>query len=174
MRRLAALAVLAGAVLSLGSPIAAMAAGTRLSDGELAEQRGGLQTPMGLEIGFGVSVRAFVDGQLVLETKLTWTDQGVQTQRVAGASDATALPGGFTVTVPGQTGGATQVLQNLSADRIASVVLNTASNRTIRQDTDITLVVPQLADLQRQVAGDRIAASLQSAVGAALRSRPGP
>jgi len=174
MKRFATLAILAGALMSLWSPFAATAAERLLSDDELADQRGGLQTPGGFEVGFGASVRTFVDGQLVLETRLTWTDRGVQTQRIAGAGDVAALPGDFSATIPGVTGGATQVLQNLSAGRIANIVLNTASNRTIRQDTDITLVVPQLAGLQRQVTTDRIAASLQSALGSALRNRSGP
>lgn len=174
MRRLAVLAALAGALVSVLSPLSATAAATRLTDDELADQRGGIQTPTGLEIGFGASVRTFIDGQLILETRLTWTAQGVQTQQIAGAPDAITRPGEFTITVPGQTGGSSQVLQDLSADRIVNVVLNTASNRSIRQDTDITLVVPQLADLRRQVIADRIAASLESALGSALRNKSGP
>jgi hypothetical protein len=174
MKPLAAFAVLAGLFMSAWSPIAASAAETLLTDDELADQRGGLRTPSGLEIGFAASLKTLIDGRLVLATQLTWTDRGVQTQHIAGSADVTASPGGFTATVPGQTGGATQVVQTLSADRITSVVLNTASNRTIRQDTDITLIVPQLAGLLHQVVGDRLAASLQSALASALRNRSGP
>jgi hypothetical protein len=220
MKPLAAFVVLAGALMSVWSPIAASAAETLLTDDELADQRGGLRTPSGLEIGFAASLRTLIDGRLVLATRLTWTDRGVQIQQVVGSSDVTASPAGvtatapgqtsgapqvavaaspagvtatapgqasgapqvavaaspgvFTATVPGQTGGATRVLQNLSAGQITNVILNTASNRTIRQDTDITLVVPMLALLQQQVAADRVAASLQSALGFALRNRSGP
>jgi hypothetical protein len=170
-----ALAITAGILAFVAPAAAAPPVGTPLSDTQLAEQRGGLQTPFGFDVGFGASVRTYVDGELVLETRLTWTDQGVQTERIIGAGEAVAgSPGSFTVTFPGATGGATEVRQDLSANRIANVVLNTANGRTIRQDTDITLVVPQLADLQRQMAIDRTTASLQNALGTALRSRSGP
>jgi hypothetical protein len=160
----------------LGAAGQAAAAPPTLSDPELAAQRGGLQTPNGFEIGFAATVRTYVDGQLALETHLAWTDQGVQTARVDGAGQALASPPGttFTATIPGSAGGTTQVSQDFSPNRIANVVLNTASGRTIRQDTDITLVVPQLADLQRQAVADRMAASLQSALGTALRTRSAP
>ncbi|HEY2358220.1 MAG TPA: hypothetical protein VGH86_12285, partial [Phenylobacterium sp.] len=62
-----------------------------------------------------------------------------------------------------------QIEHDLSDRLIASVVLNTASGRTIRQDTDVTLVIPQLASLQKQMAVARTAASLTSAAGFALR-----
>jgi hypothetical protein len=197
MKPLAPFAFLAGVLMSVWSPIAASAAETLLTDDELADQRGGLRTPSGLEIGFAASLRTLIDGRLILATRLTWTDRGVQTQRVAASSDATTSPGGvtatvpgqtsgatqvaatpspggFTATVPGETGGATQVMQNFSGGQITNVVLNTASNRTIRQNIDITLVIPLLAGLQHQVSADRLAASLQSALGAALRNRSGP
>jgi len=54
-------------------------------------------------------------------------------------------------------------------DRIASLVINTADNRTIRQETDITLVLPQLVDIQQRIAADRLASALQASVGLALR-----
>jgi hypothetical protein len=174
MKPPAAFVALAGALVSAWFPIAASAAETRLTDDELADQRGGLRTPSGLEIGFAASLRTLIDGRLVLATRLTWTDQGVKTQQVADSGDVTASPGGFTATVPGQTGGATQVVQGFSAGQITNIVMNTASNRTIQQDTAITLVIPMLAGLQQQVAADRIAASLQSALGSALRNRSGP
>ena len=198
MKSLAPFAILAGALMSVWTPMAASAAPTLLTDDELAAQRGGLRTPSGLEIGFAASLRTLIDGRLVLATQLTWTDRGVKTQQVAGPSDATtapsgitatvpgqtsgptqiaavsASPGAFTATVPGETGGATQVLQTFSGGQITNVVMNTASNRTIRQDTAITLVVPMLAGLQHQVTADRIAAALQSALGSALRNRSGP
>lgn len=198
MKPLAPFAILAGVLMSVWSPTAASAAPILLTDDELAAQRGGLRTPSGLEIGFAASLRTLIDGRLVLATRLTWTDRGVKTQQVAGSSEvaaapsgatatvpaqttsptqvaaASASPGGFTATVPGETGGVTQVVQNFSGGQITNVVMNTASNRTIRQDTAITLVVPMLAGLQHQVTADRLAAALQSALGSALRNKSGP
>lgn len=158
--------------LALGAPIAAagQAPPLALSNQALAEQRGGLQTPSGMTFGFGATVRTYIDGQVALETKLTWTDQGAQTQNLGTSSAGAALPGSWTDVLPGVGGGATTVTHTLAADNISSLVINTANNRTIRQQTDVTLVLPQLADLQRQAAGDRIAANLQTAVGLALRT----
>jgi hypothetical protein len=175
MRGSRALAITVG-IFAFAAPAAAsLPTGTPLSDTELAEQRGGLQTPFGFDVGFGASVRTYVDGALVMETRLTWTDRGVQTERVSGVGEAVAgSPGSFTATFPGATGGATEVRQDLSANRIASIVLNTANNRTIRQDTDITLVVQKLTDLQRQMAIGQTTASLQNSLRTALRSRSGP
>jgi hypothetical protein len=54
-------------------------------------------------------------------------------------------------------------------DRIASLIINTADNRTIRQETDVTLVLPQLADLQQRIAADRLSSMLSTNLGLALR-----
>ena len=123
-------------------------------------------TPIGLDIGFAAQVRTYVDGQLALETKLAWTDQGPQIQRSGdlAATTAQGLGAGWSAVLPGAEGGQTQILQDLSQGRIASVIVNSASNRDIRQQTDITLTLPQLAQLQQQVAAARFAANLQAAM----------
>jgi hypothetical protein len=145
-----------------------------MADEELARERAGFVTAGGLQIGFGASVRTYVDGQLALETRLTWTQQGAVTERIGDLAAVTAagLPQGWGV-IPGLTGGETRLLHDLQNGRIASVVLNTASERSIRQDTNITLTIPQLAELQAQLSAERIASTIQGAVGQALVDRIG-
>ncbi len=168
MRELAAFAGAAGFLwLVVAQPVQAAAP---LSNQELAAQRGGIMTPTGLDIGFAASVRTYVDGALALETRLTWTDKGPVTETIGGLAGVSAagLPNSWSAVSPGLTGGSTQILQDLSSGRIASVIVNSASNRNIRQDTDITLTLPQLQDMQRGFAAGRIASNLQGALALAL------
>lgn len=148
---------------------------TTLSDAELAAERGGIKLPTGLEVGFGASVRTFVDGALVLETRLVWTDQGaVQTQApsavgpggqgVTLSGGAESLPG---VVVPGD-GGSTAVLHELDAARIANIVVNTANNRDIRQEVHIDLAIPELSQFQQSALQARANAQMVDAVNARL------
>ena len=57
--------------------------------------------------------------------------------------------------LPGENGG-TVVLHDLGDGRIGSVVLNTADNRNIRQETVINLDIPQLQNLQQDYAGQKL------------------
>lgn len=139
-----------------------------LTEAELRAERAGIMTPLGLEVGFAASVRTYVDGRLVLESWVAWSDDGVATT-TRGADGVESPAGQRMVALPGAGGGTTQVLHHIGEDRIASVVLNTANDRAIRQVTDIMLVVPELQTFQQQIAAERAAATLQSAVDAALR-----
>ena len=168
MKRIVGFAGLAGVLwLAAASPASTANA---LSDQELAAQRGGILTPTGLDIGFAANVRTYVDGALALETRLTWTDKGPVTETTGALAGATAtgLPGSWSVALPGVSGGSTQVLQDLSTGRIASVIVNSASNRNIRQETDITLTLPHLQEIQRGFAASRSVSNLQGALSLAL------
>lgn len=165
--------IAATAIFLASAPPLASAGPAALSDDELDGQRGGLRTPIGLDVGFGASVRTFVDGALVFESRLTWTEGGLRSEEVVNdLSSITGAPvrlgvlGGIVANPPG---GATTVIHNLAMDRIANMVINTADNRTIRQETNITLVLPQLMEIQQRVAADRLASALQSSLGLALR-----
>ena len=77
------------ALLAFVTPPAAQAqnaAATSLpvvvSDEELNELRGGFVWS-GLDINFGADIRTYVDGNLVLQTVLNWTDGGVETLQTA-------------------------------------------------------------------------------------------
>ena len=169
-------AVIAAAVaLTIAAP-AARAEPQALDEMQLDALRGGLRTPDGLEFGFGAVVRTIVDGGLALESQLTWTDKGAVetvTGGALGGLEGASLPGGASVdwkgvVLPGD-GGQTTVLHNLDGGALQNVILNTASNRDLRQETAITLNVPALDQLQRDAIAARVAASLDAAVGAALR-----
>jgi hypothetical protein len=165
------------AVLMVGMttlPPLAWAEPERLTDDELDGQRGGLQTPLGFDIGFGASVKTFVDGTLALETRISWTDTGLRSEQVVNElGSITGSPVRLGALTDGSlnslTSSATTVIHDLSADRIASLIVNTADNRTIRQETDITLVLPQLIDLQQRIAADRLSSSLSTSLGLAMR-----
>ena len=163
MNRALALSMLV-AILFVSNAWAQPAQAPRLTEAELAEQRGGILTPNGFEVGFGATVRTFVDGKLALETRLTWTDHGARTERIGDAGGAGLGPGSWTGVIAGASGGETRVLHDFSASRIASVVVNTADNRTIRQETDIQLTLPQLPQLQAEIAVSRMASNLQAAL----------
>lgn len=148
----------------IAAPAMAQEMGQPLSDESLEARRGGIATPLGVDIGFGASVRTYVDGALALETQLTWTPEGARAERVFESDAARALtpetggaPGLPVMVAPG-----TQVIHDLTGNRIASVVLNTGSDRTVRQETDISLHLPQLPDLQQRIAAERLAQSLQA------------
>ncbi len=171
--------IAAFAVASAAVPPLAAAEPVTLTDAELDGQRGGLQTPLGFDVGFGASVKTFVDGTLALETRINWTENGPQSEQIVNElGSITGAPirigtlnGAPLASVPG---GSTTVVHDLTMDRIASLIVNTADNRTIRQETDITLVLPQLAELQQRVAADRLSSALSTSVGLALRTRPPP
>lgn len=152
------------AVCALGAGSAAAQPGPGLDDETLGAQRGGIATPLGFDIGFGASVRTYVDGSLALETRLVWTDTGVQTERVfegavAGVdTSARTLSGQKGSVAPGQV----RVIHDLTENRIGSLVVSRGNDHTIRQETDITLRLPDLPRLQEQIAAIRLGASLQA------------
>ncbi|WP_312164095.1 hypothetical protein [Phenylobacterium sp.] len=172
----ALLLIFAPAALPGVAAAEALVAAAPLTDEELAAERGGLKLPTGLEVGFGASVRTFVDGALVLETRLVWTDQGaVQSQSpsaigpggqgVTLSGAAESLPG---LVVPGD-GGSTAVLHELNAERIANIVVNTASNRDIRQEVQIDLAIPELTQFQQSALQERANIQMLDAANSALR-----
>jgi hypothetical protein len=149
---------------------------TPLTPEELREQVGGLRTPTGIEFGLGAIITTYVDGHQALQSHLTWTDQGVvETTDGAGALSGASGSGinvGSTAPglyLPGENGG-TVVLHDLGDGRISSVVLNTADNRDIRQETVINLDIPQLQQLQQDYAGQKFQMNLQDSVSRALEN----
>lgn len=150
-----------------------------MSPADLQAMRGGYEAG-GLQLDFGAVVKTYVDGELALQSRLTWTPQGaVKTLEVGAATpDLADLAARSGLTLEGDAaegllvrgeGGATAVLHDLSSDRIANVVINNANNRTIRQATEITLNLPEFAKMSGDFASQRADLRLQDAVGVALR-----
>lgn len=178
-----------GWLLSGGVPARSqdVSAWSALTESELAEIRGGYYTAGGLTFDFGAQVRTFVDGQLALSTSLTWTPGGLQSASTAGGANqplagtqlasvlaalgyGSTTPAGAGVVVGSQGSGATVVLQQLDASHIANVVLNTADGRSIRQDTTLTLSLPQLPNLQQSQVMLNLGRGFSDQMTSALRS----
>jgi len=156
------LAVLFAACALPGAASAAAPAGASpppVSDHELGEMRGGF-TVDGITFGFGAEVRTYVDGKLALQTKLTWTDKGAVTRttrgdlgtrlrpdRPTGGLNLQGLKGAKGVLISDPSG-ATAIAHRTTADGIDNLVINSASNRDIRQEVQLNLAIPELAKMQ--------------------------
>ncbi|MFT4074221.1 MAG: hypothetical protein QM647_01735 [Asticcacaulis sp.] len=144
-----------------------------LTTDELREQVGGLRTPTGIDFNFGAVVTTYVDGQVALQSQLTWTDKGPVETTTGGAitgtgtSGITVDPSASGAYIPGDNGG-TVVLHSLSNGNIGSIVLNTADNRDITQNTVISLDIPQLQQLQKDYSQQKLEMNLQDSVSRAL------
>jgi hypothetical protein len=151
-----------------------------LSIEELDEVRGGLQTPSGVEFGFGAVVRTYVDGTLALQTRLTWTETGpIETLEVGVLTAdlaANAAAGGIIFKGGGELqglliqgdGGITAVAHSITGNHIAHLVANNANNREIVQSTEVTLSLPEFAQLRQTIGFQTTDLHLRAAVDAAL------
>lgn len=155
-----------------------------LSSAELADLRGGFLVAGGIQLDFGAVVRTYVDGQLALESRLQWTNQGaVTTQNIgsvpgavdlAGAMDQ-ALKAGLDIEALGSGqgvlladgSGATALIQNIGRDGIQNVIVNNADGRDLRQEVEINLALPQLDALQAGSIRDRLTTQMNNDLAAA-------
>ena len=89
---------------------------------------------------------------------------GAPVQTAAVTPQSTVVPSVVSsVTIPG-TGGSTTVLNNISASQIQSMILNSASGQTINQNTNVTLTVYNLPQLQQQLAQHALSAQLANEI----------
>jgi hypothetical protein len=152
----------AGATVSPEPPPGAQS----LSDEELSGLRGGFITTNGFTFGFGVVIRSYIDDQLALQTRLTWTPTGPLTEQVRGdvpgltdlASAMTAMlnsgidlrglssTSGGVALVSGE--GATALIHNVTTGQLQNLIVNNASDRNLRQDMELNLYLPDLAAMQ--------------------------
>ncbi|QYF86852.1 hypothetical protein [Brevundimonas sp. PAMC22021] len=164
--------------------IAQIPSAAPLASAELAELRGGFLVAGGIQLDFGAVVRTYVDGQLALESRLQWTDQGAVTSQslgsvpgavdLAGAMDQ-ALKAGLDIQALGSGqgvlladgSGATALIQNIGRDGIQNVIVNNADGRNLRQEVEINLALPQLDALQAGSIRDRLSAQMSSDLAAA-------
>ncbi|MBN9319890.1 MAG: hypothetical protein BGN86_10515 [Caulobacterales bacterium 68-7] len=168
------IALACGALALATIPAVASAEVETVSEAALDDMRGGFNLN-GLNIGFGVDLRSFVDGALVMESRLTMDPQqaGATVQNVAsqmltpqaladigarvnaglsgaGMSFGAATPDGITV------------LHHLGDGQLSNVLINTADNRDLRQEIAITLTLPGFGDTQAGMEAARLGQDLAS------------
>jgi hypothetical protein len=152
---LAACAVSALAPTGLGQE-AGLADLEPLTNDELGTLRGGLLFADGIAFEFGATVRTTIDGRPALETRLTWTPDGVVVE------DISALAGGpipefhgFGLSIT-DASGTTLVGHRLLDGELQGFIINTGDDRNIRQEMDVTLTLPGFDLVQRDMLTDRL------------------
>jgi hypothetical protein len=150
-------------------------------DKELAGYRGGFVWE-GVQIGLGAEIRTFLNGQLVLQTNITWTPAGAQTTRfVSGALtpvDAAQLEagilstGGITMKVGDQSvflanEGQTVFVHGTNGS-IQNILINRANNITAREEIDATLDLQNFGQFQQQQLQSQVGSSAGDSVGQML------
>jgi hypothetical protein len=148
----------------------------RIDDAHLADMRGGFILQDGVTIGLGAIVRTTVDGQLALETQLVWQQQGALITQQVGATltptqgaltNTVTLPNGTQAFVLGE--GETAIIHRVTDGSIQNILLNTASGRTIRQDTEVTLTLTGFQPVQLQIIQEQWGRALANDLGLATQ-----
>lgn len=132
-----------------------------MADDDMDEQRGGFAAG-GIEFGFGAVITTTVDGVPVMQTQLTWTDAGAVIERIIAtlgqrledmspqARAALGLEGldGAGGIVIKDAQGVTAMVHNVTDGALQNILVNTASDRDIRQEIDVTLTLPGFEAIQ--------------------------
>jgi hypothetical protein len=151
-----------------------------VSDAELADQRGGF-TLAGMEIRLGAEMRTYLNGDLALMTVVNWGPDGVTSSQTASAALSAARldalqaglagSGSFALKM-GDTpvylanNGQTALLQRADS-AIQNVLINTASNISVTQQTEATLDLSGYQGFQTDILSSRLSDALGSSIGAA-------
>lgn len=151
-----------------------------VADEELQDMRGGFIVAGGYQIDFGAIVRTFVDGELALETLLSWSEAGAVIERSYGqvgqplnelANDAQSqlnLPGlstGGSGIVLSDGQGATALIHRVIDGAFQNFVINDASGRDIRQEIELTITLPGFEASQDIINLDRLGLRIGDEIG---------
>jgi hypothetical protein len=155
----------------------------KLSDAELDSVRGGFVTTGGFTFAFGAVVSTYVNGSLALQSTLNLNSQGSEVTNSYGSAagvqplssapvagvNVAGLPGAGVV-IQG-SGGETVVIQDVSPSQLVNLVINTANNQVIRQDTAITLTLGNLQAIEAAAAQAQVTSQIQNALASATMLR---
>lgn len=152
-----------------------------LSDEDMADLRGGIRLPNGVDVGLGAVVTTYSNGVPILATQLTWTDAGaVVDQTISNAGqdiralspEALAALGinpssGAGGVVIADANGVTALVHNVTDGALQNILINNANGRDIRQDVNVTLTLPNFEAMQSAILLQQIGLRLDADLAAA-------
>lgn len=176
-------APLAAQEVTFGDPLATA---VPMTEEELARARGGFEIA-GLIISLGADLRTYLNGELALQTLLTWGDGGVESQQFVSAAltQATAdqlragmfSEGGLRLQLGDQqvffaNQGQTALIHNVDGG-IQNMLLNTASNTAVRQEVDLTLNLSGYDNFRESIGAGMLPQGMAGEIDAALTAVAG-
>jgi hypothetical protein len=158
-RSLHVTAALVALIFFAGRPARADDLPAPVSDSELDGMRGGFIVD-GIQFNFGALLSTTVNGQLALQTQVTYTPAGPQVTQTVGANAVQGTSTNGTINGLIQSGiprqdialmnkGATAVIQSVTNGAVQNIVINTANKQNIQQSTQLQLQISALAQLQQ-------------------------
>lgn len=167
IRRLAAAALAAATLISFGMAIGSAGQASAalpddpfaglepMNDFELGSLRGGMRTPFGLNLSLGARIRSLIDGQVVLETVVTFNPAGIT--RTSTLSNLGNLAAGIspevTIAIGNTAGGPPVVVAGLNGGGELSIpegfegVISLGDNGVVATLHKIDLVENQIFNL---------------------------
>lgn len=134
-------------LIAAGAPGAVLALPPPLTDDELETQRGGFVMADGFVFDFAADLRTFIDGQLALESQLSLSDGALSRVNAFATPD-----------------NATTVLHDFSDGQLLNVLINSANDRTFRQELNLSLTLPGFTDVQKGFDAARLGINLADQV----------
>lgn len=157
-----------------------MADASPLSSAQMDETRGGFMDPSGLFVSFAVDVRTLVDGSVAFVRSLVLAPDAAGTLHATITAETMPqnLPGQMTITqVSGGKGviiaddqGRTTALNQTPQGLFANIIMNTASNRNVTQNMDISIVLKNMHSLAGGPLGGDSRSSVFTALAQSARS----